>query len=177
MKKAVMAALAASLLAGSTFSVVAQAQEAGRGPGTGNRPAVERPSPEDRAIMTQARITALKVALKLTPDQEKLWPAFETALTDAAKNRAARREAMREARNERREAKETPDPAARMRQAADNMTAAAGDLRKIADAADPLYKSLDDGQKKRLRFMMQDLMRGEHGPRPGHMGRPGQRGG
>ena len=42
------------------------------------------------------------------------------------------------------------DPVARLRERADNMAASAAALKKIADAADPLYKTLDDGQKRRL---------------------------
>ena len=43
-----------------------------------------------------------------------------------------------------------PDPVARLRMRAENMMASAAALKKIADAADPLYKTLDDGQKRRL---------------------------
>ena len=39
---------------------------------------------------------------------------------------------------------------ARLRDRADNMAATAAAMKKIADAADPLYKTLDDGQKRRL---------------------------
>ncbi len=42
------------------------------------------------------------------------------------------------------------DPVARLRERADNMAASATAMKKIADAADPLYKTLDDGQKRRL---------------------------
>ena len=39
---------------------------------------------------------------------------------------------------------------ARLRDHAENMAATAAAMKKIADAADPLYKTLDDGQKRRL---------------------------
>ena len=42
------------------------------------------------------------------------------------------------------------DPVARLRERADNMATSAAAMKKIADAADPLYKTLDDGQKRRL---------------------------
>ena len=42
---------------------------------------------------------------------------------------------------------------ARLRERADNMAATAAALKKIADAADPLYKTLDDGQKRRLKIL------------------------
>ena len=45
------------------------------------------------------------------------------------------------------------DPVARLRERADNMATSATALKKIADAADPLYKTLDDGQKRRLAIL------------------------
>ena len=42
------------------------------------------------------------------------------------------------------------DPVTRLRERADNMATSAVAMKKIADAADPLYKTLDDGQKRRL---------------------------
>ena len=42
------------------------------------------------------------------------------------------------------------DQVARLRSRADRMAETAAALKKIADAADPLYKTLDDGQKRRL---------------------------
>ena len=42
------------------------------------------------------------------------------------------------------------DPVARLRDRAENMAATAAAMKKIAEAADPLYKTLDDGQKRRL---------------------------
>jgi LTXXQ motif family protein len=45
---------------------------------------------DDFAAFTDARIAALKVGLRLTPAQEKNWPALETALREQAKARGAR---------------------------------------------------------------------------------------
>ena len=61
-----------------------------------------------------ARIAALKTGLKLTPDQEKLWPSVETALRDMAKDGAARRQAMMEQRRQARTSR-TPSPACAFR--------------------------------------------------------------
>ena len=57
-----------------------------------------RATPEDRAALTDARIAALKAGLKLTAEQEKNWPAVETAIRDLAKQRADRASAMRDGR-------------------------------------------------------------------------------
>ena len=51
------------------------------------------------------------------------------------------------------------DPVVRLRERADRMAATASVLKRIADAADPLYKTLDDGQKRRLAI----LTHREHG--------------
>jgi hypothetical protein len=49
-----------------------------------------QPSAEDISAFMDARIAALKAGLRLTPDQEKNWPAFESAVRDMAKARAQR---------------------------------------------------------------------------------------
>src|SRR5579872_5200250 len=49
-----------------------------------------RLSPEDRAAMLDARIAAVHAGLKLTPDQDKLWPPVEAAVRDFAKLRMDR---------------------------------------------------------------------------------------
>jgi hypothetical protein len=63
---------------------------------------------------------------------------------------------------------------ARLRQRADNMATSAAALKKIADAADPLYKTLDDGQKRRLAILTHH---GEHRREGGWMHRGFERGG
>ena len=113
-----------------------------------------RLSPEDRAAFADARIAAVHAGLKLTPDQEKLWPPIEAAVRDFAKLRIDRAEARMKARDEGQDQQNKPDnPVARLRQRADDMAASAAAMRKIADAADPLYKTLDDGQKRRLAIL------------------------
>ena len=122
-----------------------------------------RPSAEDVAAFTDARVAGLKAGLKLTAEQEKNWPAVETAIRDLAKDRADRRAARREARRGGDNAQQPrPDAVARLRQGADAMTTRAASLRKLADAAEPLYKSLDDSQKQRFALLMR--MGRDNGP-------------
>src|SRR3981081_876122 len=110
-----------------------------------------RMSPEDRAAFTDARIAAVKAGLKLTPDQEKLWPPVETAVRDFAKLRIDRANARMNAKpDDSQDTQKPDDPVARLRERADTMATTAAAMKKIADAADPLYKTLDDGQKRRL---------------------------
>jgi zinc resistance-associated protein len=119
------------------------------------------PSAEDVAAYTDARIAALKAGLKLTPAQEKNWPAVETALRDLAKDRAARMKARAERRQARHEARRGGDNAqprldaiARLRRSAEALTTRGAALKRLADASEPLYNSLDDSQKHRFSFLL-----------------------
>jgi hypothetical protein len=146
MKKVILAGVAALVIAGST-AVYAQHQP-------WFREHVLRFTPQDRAAFADARIAAVKAGLQLTPDQEKLWPPVEAAVRDFAKLRIDRANArMNAQRDEAADAQKPDDPVARLRERADNMATTAAAMKRIADAADPLYKTLDDGQKRRLAFL------------------------
>jgi hypothetical protein len=150
MKKFAIAGIAALAIAGST-AVYAQ-----------HRPWFhhhERINPEDRAAFADARIAAVKAGLKLNADQEKLWPPVEAAVRDFVKLRIDRANArMNAPRDDSRDAQKQDsqnmaDPVARLRDRADTMATMAAAMKRIADAADPLYKTLDDGQKRRLAIL------------------------
>ena len=125
-----------------------------------------RLSPEDRAAMVDAKIAAVHAGLKLSADQEKLWPPVEGAVRDLVKIRLDR-VAAREVAAAKPDDQAEPDPVARLRRRAENMMASAAAMKKIADAADPLYKTLDDGQKRRLAMLTH---RGRHGGGGGNDG-------
>jgi hypothetical protein len=150
MRKFTIAAIAALAIAGST-AVYAQHRTWFHH---------ERMSPEDRAAFTDARIAAVHAGLKLTADQEKLWPPVETAVRDFAKLRIDRANARMNAQKgdstdaqQKQDTQSIGDPVARLRDRAETMTTTAMAMKKIADAADPLYKTLDDGQKRRLAIL------------------------
>ena len=91
MKKTIVAGTIALTLAGAGFALAQQA--------TPRERAGSRPSAEDVAAFTDARVAGLKAGLKLTAEQEKNWPAVETAIRDlGAKDRADRMAARRDAR-------------------------------------------------------------------------------
>ena len=95
----------------------------------------------------------------LTPEQEKNWPAFEQAARDFGKLRLDRMNAMRNA-------PRSDDPAARLNQRASAMMESGIAMKKLAEATDPLYKSLDDSQKRRFAMLSRlggPRMQG-HGP-------------
>jgi len=169
MKKTIAAGTIALTLAGAGFALAQQATQQTTQPSPAREGRSFRPSAEDVAALTDARVAALRGGLKLTAEQEKNWPAVETAIRDLAKDRsdrmkerAARREARRGGDNVQQAG---PDAIARLRQGADAMTARASGLKKLADAAEPLYKSLDEGQKHRFGMLLR--MGGRAGG-PGH---------
>ena len=114
-----------------------------------------RPSADDLEAFTDARVAALKAGLRLTPDQDKNWPAFEQAYRNLAKLRAQRFAANRDS-------PATPGDQSvvdRLQRRADSIAQFGTALQDLAKATRPLYQSLDDGQKHRFvainRFMMQ----------------------
>jgi len=94
-----------------------------------------------------ARVARIKADLRLTPEQEKKWPGFESAVHDISKTRADRQVAVRA---ERPEQKGPVDFIEQMRQAAASMSERSVAEKQLADAAQPLYASLDDQQKRRF---------------------------
>jgi hypothetical protein len=98
----------------------------------------------DRADVRAAK---LKVDLNLTADQEKNWPAFASAMQDMNKKQADRRIAVRDARTQQHG---TVDALDEMRKKADSQIERSNDEKKLADAAQPLYASLNEQQKSRF---------------------------
>ena len=142
MKKILLAGVTGLVLAGST-AVYAQ-------PWSWSHHGQSRMSMEDRTAFADAKIAAVKAGLKLTADQDKLWPPVEAAVRDMVKLRIDRANARMQARQDADRDAKPVDPVAKLRDRADTMAATAAAMKKIADAADPLYKTLDDGQKRRL---------------------------
>ncbi len=74
--------LACAALAVWTFAPAARAAE-----DQSSTPAMERMQhwADDHEAMLDAKLAGLRAGLRLTSDQEKLWPPFEAAIRDAAK--------------------------------------------------------------------------------------------
>jgi zinc resistance-associated protein len=113
-------------------------------------------SAEDRAAFTEARIAALRAGLKLSPEQEKLWPPVEDAIRGLARQRQETRLARRERFLAMRD-QGLRDVPGQLRFMADSQAASAEALRRLADATSPLYGSLNDGQKRRLGMLARFL--------------------
>ena len=93
---------------------------------------------------SDANIERIKKELNLTPDQEKNWAGFNSAMHYLGHNGADRLN-LRIARAKR----DPPDDIIeQMRNEAQFLNDRAVDQRNVADAAEPLYSSLDDKQKQ-----------------------------
>ena len=117
--------------------------------------AAERLGAADVNTLTDARINIVKTALQLTPDQEKYWPAIEDAVRARAKDRQARITTAAARANELRErspieALRDRNPVDFMHRRADALAQRAADLKKLADAWQPLYQTLNPEQKRRM---------------------------
>lgn len=154
MKRAVIAAAIVFAVAGTTAVYAQHWPAPWRGAFAMSR--------DDMSAMTDARIAGVKAGLRLTPDQEKLWPPVEAAARDLAKLRvdrmSERREAMREGRSDEARSRSPDELFERFKRRADDMTASATAMKKLTEAADPLYKSLNDDQKRRLVMLVRPGM-------------------
>ena len=100
MKKSALVTLAV-LITGTATSSPLFAQQASVTQPVGAARSDWRPSAADRAAFVDARIAGLKAGLKLSPEQEKLWPPVEAALRETAAKREARVDALRLEREQR----------------------------------------------------------------------------
>ena len=141
MRKTLTLFTAAVLLTGTAFA--------------GSAVARDRSDRSDRSELTAnqmtdqaaARAAQLKADLRLTPEQEKNWSAFEVSVVEMWKNQTQRRIAWRAAHAKQQENVDLIDE---MRKEADEQIDRSNERKKLADASQPLYASLDDQQKRRF---------------------------
>jgi LTXXQ motif family protein len=153
MIKKVAVATTAVLITASTLAYAAETSSSTVG--------MTHPSAADLNSLTDARVAMIKAALQLTSDQEKYWPSLEDAMRARAKNRQARWERVAELRdNGPMEALHERNPVELMQRRAESLSQRAADLKKVADAWEPLYKTLSQDQKKRMAFVTVVTARG-----------------
>ncbi len=127
--------------------------------------AAATPSAADWGTLTDTRIDIVKAALQLTADQEKYWPAIDDAIHARAKNRQAR---IADAPNRvdklrggnALEVLRNRDPIDFLQRRADALAQRSADLKKLAGAWEPLYKTLSPDQKRRMAFLTIYVLRG-----------------
>ena len=115
----------------------------------------ERLNAADRNTLTDMRIDLTKAALQLTPDQEKYWPAVESAIRARAEDRKARLAKISETVGMRAdknsiEVMRNRDPIAFLQRRSEALAQRSADLDKLAEAWQPLYKTLSPEQRQRM---------------------------
>jgi LTXXQ motif family protein len=119
--------------------------------GTQNAGALGEPSD-----VTNLRIEVLQSALQLTPSQEQYWPPIEQAIRTRAQHRLARLQNLADRASDLGNSSsplETAinrNPVDFLQRRADTLAQRSADLKKLADAWQPLYQVLSPDQKRRL---------------------------
>ena len=112
------------------------------------------------------RIDLVKAALQLTPDQQKYWPAIENAIRARAEDRKARLAKIAETVGKRADESSVEvfrnrDPIAFLQRRSEALAQRSADLDKLAEAWQPLYKTLSPKQRQRMAalaiFVLQDM--------------------
>jgi hypothetical protein len=112
------------------------------------------------------RIDLVKAALQLTPDQEKLWPPVESAIRGRAEDRKARIAKVQQTvgmrvDESRIEAMRNRDPIAFLQRRSEALAQRSADLDKLAEAWQPLYRTMSQEQKQRMAalavFVLRDM--------------------
>jgi hypothetical protein len=156
-----------AVLAAWTFVPAAQAAS-----DESSGPATERMQEwaADHEAFLDAKLAGLKAGLRLTSDQDKLWPPFETAIREAAKlhmdqmkSMIDRMRKMHEMMMQRTEPGEGGSPIDRLEVLGQHLSERGAAIEKVADAGKPLYASLDDSQKRRFVMLGRALFMMGHG--------------
>lgn len=139
--KGIMTTIMATSLALSLGAGAAAAAPPAQEPAAGSSAAGAGQMARVKAVIQNARLDGMKAVLKLTPDQEKYWASFQAAVSGsyALRNQttASTRQAIA-----------TDDPAQLLDKLADNASKGAAQMKKVAEAAKPLYDSLDPAQRQ-----------------------------
>ena len=134
-----------------TASPIANAQSAQ----TSSPANPERLNATDQNTLTDMRVDLVKAALQLTPEQEKYWPAVESAIRASAEDRKARIAKIQEtvgrsADQSRIDVLRNRDPIAFLQRRTQALAQRSADLDKLAEAWQPLYNTLSPEQRQRM---------------------------
>jgi|SRR5271169_1749292 len=136
MKRTLLGTLAAATaaLSASGFAVTAVAQ-------SDQKPAHAELVQRWAEAALEAQLKSMKTSLRLTADQEELWGPFESAVKDSGEARVVALQ---------KEQGDNLSPMDRLNAKAERIAQSAANLKKIVEAATPLYASLNDAQKPKF---------------------------
>jgi hypothetical protein len=155
MTRSLISIVIAALVAGSAVMHSAVAQDRGTrtdragpdGAAAQDRGDRSGPTANQIAAESDARTARIRAELRLTADQEKNWPKLENALRDIGQASAQREVADRD---EGAKQRGPEDLIAYFNRVAGALAERSADMKKLAEAAQPLHASLDDHQKSTL---------------------------
>src|SRR3984957_5771911 len=156
MKRILLYALTAVAVSVSSFALTAAVGAGDQSAEAAHKERMQHWAADHEAMM-DARCGGMKAALKLTPEQNPLWEAFENAGRGGAKSRMDDMRQMMENRDR-------MSSLERMDATAGHMARRADELKKISEAAKPLYGSLDDTQKHKFELLGGEMMMAASGP-------------
>jgi|SRR4051794_40749715 hypothetical protein len=118
-------------------------------------PATQRLNANEQSTLMDMRVDLVKAALQLTPEQEKYWPAVESAIRASAEDRKARIAKIQgtvgmRADEGRIEVMRNRDPIAFLQRRSQALAQRSADLDKLAEAWQPLYNTLSQEQRQRM---------------------------
>ncbi len=157
MKRILLCALTAVAFSASSFALTAAVATGDQSAEAAHEERMQHWA-ADHAAMMDARCGGMKAALKLTPEQNPLWEAFENAVRGGAKSRMDDTRQMMENR-------ERMSSVERMDATAGHLARRADELKKISEAAKPFYGSLDDTQKHKFELLSGEMMMAASGQR------------
>jgi Spy/CpxP family protein refolding chaperone len=142
---------AAAIFAVASLAVPAAAQNQPPGPPTKEQ--FQHYADAGRQALG-VKLSDMKGGLKLTADQQKLWPPFEDAVRNGFQMRM---DYMQKSLDTMRSGGR-PSPVDRLEAMSDSMSRGAAALKAIGDAAKPLYASLNEAQKQAFETLGQALL-------------------
>jgi hypothetical protein len=150
MLKSVVIGTAALFLTASSIANAQSPQTSSTAPAT-----PQRLNATDQNTLTDMRVDLVKAALQLTPEQEKYWPAVESAIRASAEDRRARIARIQgtvgmRADESRIDAMRNRDPIAFLQRRSQALAQRSADLDKLAEAWQPLYNTLSQEQRQRM---------------------------
>jgi len=134
MLKTLVIGTTAFFLTASSVANAQSSQTSSPSPGT-----PQRLNTTDRNTLTEMRVDLVKAALQLTPEQEKYWPAVESAIRASAEDRKARIAKIQETvgmrgDENRAEVTRNRDPIAFLQRRSQALAQRSADLDKLAEA-------------------------------------------
>jgi LTXXQ motif family protein len=102
-------------------------------------------------VLTDVRLGLAKAALQLTPEQQGLWTPVESAVRSRAETRYYR---LSDIGGRIDSPRNVTNPVKALQERADSLSQRGAELKKVADAWQPLYQSLNPDQKTRMSMLV-----------------------